>query len=212
MRDRCTKGNNMSLRIFLFIFALALAVANLPASACEHHKHENMKSKSAELPGGSLYHLQSKWMNQNGETRKLADLAGKPRLLAMVFTRCTTACPVIVQNIRELERTLPESSRRQMQVDLFSFDSKRENQASLKKFAEEKKFDERWAVHSAKESDVADLAGALGVQYKQLPSGDFVHANVIFLVNGKGEIVAKKEGFGATDPSFLASLKEAAKN
>jgi protein SCO1 len=200
----------MSFRLFLFIIALAVSNYTLKwtANACEHHKHENLTSKNAELPGGSIYHLQSRWTNQNGETRKLSDLAGKPRLVAMVFTRCKTACPVIVQNIRELESQVPGG---QMHVDLFSFDSKRENQESLKKFAEEKKFDERWAVYTAKEFEVAELAGALGVQYKQLPSGDFVHANVIFLVNAKGEVVAKKEGFGATAPTFLTALKEAAK-
>lgn len=191
--------------ISIIFFFLSL---NFPtAGACEHHKHENMQSKSTELPGGSLYHLNSKWLNQRGETQKLSELAGKPRLVAMVFTRCKTACPVIVQNIRELESQTPGGK---MQVDLFSFDSKRENLASLKKFSEEKKFNERWNIHTAKESDVAELAGALGVQYKQLPSGDFIHANVIFLLNAKGEIVAKKEGFGETDPAFLTAMKKAA--
>lgn len=202
----------MTFRIFLFIVALAAAdfALNWPANACEHHNHENMKSKAADLPGGSLYHLQSKWLNQNGETQKLSDFAGRPRLVAMVFTRCKTACPVIVQSIKELEGMIPETSRGQMQVDLFSFDAKRENKESLKKFASEKKFDGRWAVHTANESDVAELAGALGVQYKQLPSGDFIHANVIFLLNSKGEIIAKKEGFGETSPEFLSAMKKAA--
>lgn len=197
------------VRYLIFIFTIAV-IGNTHAGACEHHHHEDLESKSSELPGGSLYHLQSKWLNQNGVTEKLSQLAGKPRLVAMVFTRCKTACPVIVQNIREIEGVLPEASRAKVNVDLFSFDSNRESKESLTKFAEEKKFSERWSIHSAKSADVAELAGALGVQYKQLPSGDFIHANVIFLLNAKGEIIAKKEGFGETDPAFLAALKEAA--
>lgn len=197
------------IRYLIFIFAIAV-IGSTRAGACEHHHHENLESKSSELPGGSLYHLQSKWLNQDGVTEKLSQLAGRPRLVAMVFTRCKTACPVIVQNIREIEGKLSETSREKINVDLFSFDSKRENKDSLKKFAEDKKFNDRWKVHTAKASDVAEFAGALGVQYKQLPSGDFIHANVIFLLNVKGEIVAKKEGFGEIDPAFLAALKEAA--
>lgn len=181
------------------------------AEACEHHKHMAAQSvASADLPDQSLYQLSSKWTDQNGKEQNLSDLAGKPRLMVMIFTRCQTACPLLVSDLKAIEKQLSEDERSRIDVDLFSFDSKRENPSTLKEFAEKYKIDQkRWSVMTSNSSSVSELAAVLGVQYKELDSGDFIHANVIFLVNPKGEVVAKREGLRSDEKAFVESIRKA---
>jgi len=180
--------------------ALMLAFVSAPfaTGACEKHKHTVGQAKPSALPGGSLYHLDSEWTNQKNIKQKLAKLMGRPRLIAMVFTRCQTACPVLIHDLKSIATNIP--------VDLFSFDSQRETAGSMQDFIKKYNLDERWSVHTSSDSHVAVLAGALGVQYKKLSSGDYIHSNVIFLLNQNGEIVAKKEGLKSEDQAFLDAV------
>jgi len=55
---------------------------------------------------------------------------------------------------------------------------------------------------------VAELAASPGVRYKRLKNGDFIHSNVIFLLNSKGEIVAQKEGFNTPRAAFIKEIEK----
>lgn len=156
-----------------------------------------------------MYPLRNEGTDQNGKKQKLSALAGRPRLAARVFTICQTACPLLVRELQSIESRLSPEVRARMAVDLFSFDSKRETPSSLKKFLEKYKVDpSRWSAHAAAAGFVAELAAALGIQYKALPSGEFIHANVSFLVDEKGELRGKKEGLSADDGEFLARIRK----
>jgi protein SCO1/2 len=155
---------------------------------------------AAELPGSSVYQLHSQWTDQNNVTRSFSQLAGRPRLIAMVFTRCPSACPLLVRDIKSLKTDLP--------VELFSFDSEGETPATLKDFVRKYGIDDpRWTAHTSSAANVAELAAALGVKYKKISQGSFIHANIIVLVNSQGEIVAKQEGFDA-NADFLKALNQ----
>lgn len=201
----------MNTLVAVTLMSLSLVVATpRQADACEKHaSRSEAVDEGARFPGASIYQLSSFWKDQRGKIRKLSELAGKPRIVAMVFTRCETACPLLVHDLRSLERKLTAEERAGIGVDLFSFDSKREDTASLKAFAQRHGIDDtRWSIFSSSAGAVAELAAALGVQYKELDTGDFIHANVIFLLDDRGEVVAKKEGLGTDDGSFVGTLKK----
>jgi protein SCO1/2 len=42
--------------------------------------------------------------DQTGKTVKLADLRGAPVLIFFGFTHCSSACPIVLPQLRELER------------------------------------------------------------------------------------------------------------
>lgn len=202
----------MNTLVAVTLMSLSLIVAlSRQADACEKHApRSEAVEDGARFPGASIYQLSSSWTDQRGKARKLTELAGKPRIIAMVFTRCETACPLLVHDLRSIERKLTAEERAGIGVDLFSFDSKREDLASLKAFAQRHGIDDaRWSISSSSAGAVAELAAALGVQYKELDSGDFIHANVIFLLDVRGEVVAKKEGLGTDEGSFVGTLKKA---
>lgn len=173
------------------------------------HKHAELKAE-ASLSDASLYQLGSKWTDQNGKQVALPELAGRARLVTMVYTTCVSACPMLVGEIKNVMNLLPPSERAKVSPAIFTFDPERDTPEKLKAFSEKMKInDERWQLLTGSPADVAELAGALGVQFKKLDSGDYVHSNAVYFLNEKGEIVAKKEGLKTPAETFVADIKKA---
>ncbi len=157
-------------------------------------------SEAIKLQSDSIYHLRGKWTNQNAESLQFSELAGKPRLIAMVYTKCEATCPLLVQDIKNILKEIPSKNRENLKIDLFSFDSERETQKSLQDFVKRHKIeDPAWSVYFGSKDQVAEVAAALEVQYKKLASGEFIHSNFIFLINEKGQIQTKQSGLGQTE-------------
>lgn len=192
------------LKIIIMITLLTGASSSISFANDEHHA-----KKEGALPEGSIYNLKSEWQNENSSKVPLADLVGKPRLIAMVYTKCQTACPLIVRDIREIFKKIPEEKRNEIRVDLFSFDSKNENAKTLSDFKTKYKLDSQWSVYAGSKKSVSEMAAVLGVQYKELPTGEFAHSNVLFFVNKDGEIIAKHEGLGKDPAAFLTAIAKA---
>jgi protein SCO1 len=51
------------------------------------------------------------------------------------------------------------------------------------------------------------LAAVLGVRYRQVPATDFMHSNVITLLDAQGNIVHRQEALGATEGTMKALEK-----
>ena len=47
------------------------------------------------------------------------------------------------------------------------------------------------------------LAAMLGIQYRELPSGEFNHSSVIVLLDAEGRVVGKTSLLGEADPAFV---------
>src|SRR4051812_6289947 len=58
---------------------------------------------SGPLTDKSLYQLDSSWTTDSSQTIKLASLQGRVQVLAMFFTSCQYACPIIVHDMKRLE-------------------------------------------------------------------------------------------------------------
>lgn len=174
------------------------------------HDHHEDKMKAFTPPSGSsILQLNSKWKNQNGDVVSISELQGKARLIVMLFTRCETACPLIVEDLKDIAKELnPSHSAIQVEVTLFSLDSFRETPESLKAFAVKRKLPSNWQLLTSDANAVAELAAALGVRYKRLQSGDFIHSNVIYFLDKKGEITAQKEGIKSPRGDFIKKVKK----
>lgn len=173
--------------------------------AHEHHEAE-MKAKPA-MSGASIFQLGSVWKNQRGESVNLSTLKGKPRLVVMLFTRCETACPLLVEDLKDITKEVDEKRAGKMDVSIFSLDSFRETPESLMAFSIKRKLPANWELHTSNADAVAELAAALGVRYKRLPNGDFIHSNVIYLLNSEGEILAQKEGIKSPRAEFVKRIR-----
>lgn len=185
------------------IFFLILIFSN---ASFAHDEHGPELKAKAPLPGTSIFRLESEWKNQKGEATKLASLRGNPRIVVMLFTRCDTACPLIVEDLKEIVKDVDAKRTNKIDVSLFSLDSFRETPESLLAFSAKRKLPPHWGLFTSTADGVAELAAALGVRYKRLPSGDFIHSNIIYFLNSNGEAVAQKEGIKSPRGEFIKKI------
>lgn len=172
-----------------------------------HHEHGGETKAASPLPGSSIFQLKSEWTNQKGGKIKLTDLQGSPHLVVMLYTRCETACPLIVADLKKVAEDAGAAPGK-IEVSIFSLDSFRESAESLSAFAAKRKLPPFWGLFTSDANSVAELAASLGVRYKRLPNGDFIHSNVIYFLNKNGEIVTQKEGIGSPRVEFIKNIKK----
>lgn len=200
--------------VSLLIPSLTL-LTGVNASADEHehhhHQHQELKAGESNLSGASFFQIASKWTDQTGKEMTLANLKGRPRLLGMIYTSCKAACPTLAQDMKSIAEKLPSGERARLGLTLLSFDPARDRKEALLDFKTKQKLNsDAWILLSPKtEADATEAAAALGVQFKKLDNGDYIHSNVIFLLNSDGEIIARKEGLGTKSDSFTSQLRAA---
>lgn len=175
-------------------------------SASAHDEHGAVLKAISPLPGASIFQLDSEWKNQKGEKTKLSGLRGHARLVVMLFTRCDTACPLIVEDLKIIAKEVEVNQKRKMDVSIFSLDSFRETPESLSAFSLKRKLPAHWGLYTSDAGAVAELAASLGVRYKRLDNGDFIHSSIIYFLNGNGEIVAQKEGIKSPRGDFIKKI------
>jgi protein SCO1/2 len=196
--------------------ALALALAFLPGAAqakdSSPHAHGAAESppgdRPAPLSGQSIYQVRTAWTDMDGKSVQLQSLRGKPVVLAMVYTTCTTACPLTVADLKRIESALSPEARGRVCFALFSFDSERDRPEVLRKFASGRNLDpSRWRLHHGDRAAVRELTMVLGVRYKKDARGDFDHSNVISILDAEGVIRHQQVGIGQ-EPTESASWLE----
>ena len=179
-----------------WLLAAAALVLTLPVLSAPQ--------KVTPLPANSIYQLSVPFTDQLGRTSKLEDWRGKPVMISMFYSSCQFVCPRIVEALKHTEAGLTKK----VPVLMVSFDPVRDDTAALKAMAEERHIDpKRWTLARTDARNVRKLAAMLGIQYRELPSGEFNHSSVIILLDAEGRIVGKTSTLGEADPAFVKLVK-----
>lgn len=164
----------------------------------------------ADQSTASIYQMNMDIENQSGKTFKLSDMAGAPLIISMFYTSCDGACPLIINNIKALERRLTPDEKKKVRVLLVSFDPDTDKVDVLKATAKKHRIDEsRWTMARMPASRVEDLAAVLGIKYKKLNARTINHTSVISIVGPDGQILKQTEQFAADVDELVAALKGA---
>lgn len=169
-----------------------------------------------ELPAvppseSSLYQLDSQWTSDLGKTLPLGHFRGRLVVLTMFFSTCEFACPLLVQDLKRLESVLPASLRDQVDFVLVSFDTERDTPEALAAYRIRQSLDPaRWCLLTGRPDDVRDLAAILGIRYSKDARGQFMHSNVLSLLNRNGEVKHQEMGLNRPLESLLAAMEAAA--
>ncbi len=159
----------------------------------------------------SLYLLDTMWTSDVRREIKLGALRGRPQIVAMFFTHCEYACPILVSELKAIEGKLPPEVLGKVDFLLVSIDSKRDTPAELGTFREKRQLArERWTLLRGGADDVRELAALLGVNYTEDSRGQFAHSNVITLLNADGEIAFQHTGLKQDPAPLLAAIEKAA--
>jgi protein SCO1 len=162
------------------------------------HEHPALAPSAVESDGMSIFRITSDWYDAHGRNLQLRDVGGRPMLLALVYTHCGTACPRIVQDMKRVEAALPD-----LDFVLVSIDPERDTPGHMKEFATGSRLDpKRWTLLSGADADLLVLATALGVRYRPVATGEFVHSNVITALAPDGTILFRQDGLGRADETI----------
>jgi protein SCO1 len=164
------------------------------------HDDAHGDAMAADEPADfSIYHAGSVWTDQHGERRPIADLAGRVQVVGMVYTSCAYACPRMVLDMKRLEDEL--GRRGDVGFVLVSIDPERDTPARLAEFARGARLDPaRWTLLHGDEGDILELAALLGVQYRRMANDEFIHSNLLTVLDRAGQVVHRQMGLGA-DPA-----------
>ncbi|CAM5635034.1 SCO family protein [Rhodanobacter lindaniclasticus] len=161
------------------------------------------------LPGDSVYQLPVQLTTQDGRQQTLASRRGRPQLVTMFYTSCQMVCPMIVDSMRLTRNALDPATRAKLDLLAVSFDPAKDDVATLKSYADKRKLDPRiWTLARAEPAQVRQLSGVLGLQYRQLPDGEFNHSSELILLDADGRIAARTTVIGRLDPAFVKAIEE----
>lgn len=152
---------------------------------------------AASLHGLPLYDLGSEWVDQRGDSIALGSLAGRIRVVALVYTSCHGTCPLIVAEMKRIEAGIPAGRGGDVGFVLVSLDPARDTPGRLAQWAADTHLDPtRWTLLNGSDSTVRELAATLGVRYQVQPDGEVAHANVITVLDANGLVAHQQTTLG----------------
>ncbi|MCF8260155.1 MAG: SCO family protein [Melioribacteraceae bacterium] len=177
-----------------------------PASCCSG---EEMEKSEMVYSDNSIYQINSDWKNQFGNAVNIGELSGKTQIVALIFANCTYACPLIVNDMRNIEKNLTDDELQKVQFTLISIDPERDTPEKLKEFALSQNLNlSRWQLLTGKRTDIDDFAALIGFRYKKENDGSFSHSNLINIFNEKGELFHQHQGLNQEISNTILSIKK----
>ena len=144
----------------------------------------------SEYSENSIYQLESKWKNQNAKEMELGELKGKVQVVSLIFTNCTYACPILLNDMKKVEAELNENLFSKVNFTLISIDDERDTPDVLKTYSINKNIDlNYWNLLTSEKENIRELAALFGFKYKKEENGEYSHSNMIIVLDQSGEIV-----------------------
>jgi protein SCO1/2 len=169
-----------------------------PAKETSVEKHSCCDDEvgTEEFSETSLYQLESEWNDQDNKSFSLKEFEGKKVILTMFFATCTYACPILVNDMKQIEKALNKKDNiSSYRFVLISIDPERDTPEKLKELAVKKDLDlKRWKLLTGDPDDIMELAAVIGFKYKKDKDGNFSHSNLITFLNEGGEIIHQQVG------------------
>jgi protein SCO1/2 len=162
----------------------------------------------AVTPPSSIYNLEVQLQDQSGALQGLDLYRGRPVLVTMFYGSCPMTCPLLIDTLRTIERSVPPEHRAELRVLLISIDPAHDTPSALRDLAERRHIDgSRWTLASTDDKSVRKIAALLNVQYRALPTGGYNHSSVVTLLDPTGEIVAQSSVLGRADEAMLDAIR-----
>ena len=158
----------------------------------------------------SLYSLKPVWTSDVGRNVKLEVLRGRPQVIALFFTNCDYSCPLIIADLKAIDKALPPAVRGNVDFLLVTIDPKRDTPEVLRAFRSRLGLPtERWTLLRGSEEATHDLAAMIGFNYQPGSPTQYAHSLLITIIDESGEIVFQQSGVGkpATDAVAILSRK-----
>ncbi|WP_395740114.1 SUMF1/EgtB/PvdO family nonheme iron enzyme [Prosthecobacter sp.] len=164
----------------------------------------------AKIPAAvftTIYELPGEWRDQNNQRVALGSLRGGVRVLTMGFTRCKSACPRILSDMKRIEKALGQDAERAGFVFL-SIDPEFDTPAQMAATMQDHQMNPgHWKFLAAPTNTVQQAAVALDFKYQQV-DGFFAHSNLIAVLDENGRIVHREEVLGGDIKPVVDAVRE----
>jgi len=200
------------MKTFLILISTILASWSAPAVTVKEATTPQPPCCREGLPPGkytekSLYNLDAVWTADVGREVKLEALRGRPQVLAMFFTSCEHSCPLIVEDMKRIEKALPVNIRGKVDFALVSFDPERDTPEALQAYRTKHHLStEHWSLLRGDAESVKKLADLIGFNYFPGSNKQYAHSLFVMILNPQGEIVFQQAGLGNQPDDAVATL------
>ncbi len=189
--------------------ALLACVLALPAQANDDRLHvETAYEKSqAAIGRQSAAHV---LVDHRNRPLALSDLRGTPLVVSLVFTSCSTICPITTDHLRD-QILLAQSALGPgaFNVLTFGFDASGDRPAKLAGFAGTHRLVgiKGWHIASADAETTEAFLDELGFSFRAI-TGGFDHITQTTILDGRGRVHAQIHGSSFPLPVLVEPLKE----
>jgi protein SCO1/2 len=160
----------------------------------------------------SIYRISAVWTSDVGRQIKLEVLRGRPQVVALFFTNCEHSCPLIVADMKAIEKALPRTVRDKVDFLLVSIDPDRDTPEALHAFREKHGLTtERWTLLRGTAEDTKELATMFGFNFQPGSPTQFAHSLLVSIVNPTGEIIYQQAGVNLPPKEAVTVLTRLAK-
>lgn len=129
--------------------------------------------------------------NVDGRIVSLDSTDGKVRIFYFYFINCPDVCPPTTYLLAKVQKLLKERGVYGQKANIvsISFDPKRDTIKAIQQWSQKYNADySGWYFLRGKEEEVTKIMSALGSDKTKDKEGNFIHLNVITLVDQKGNI------------------------
>ncbi len=161
----------------------------------------------------SLYQLDGDWTDQSGTAFRLEALRGHPVVLVMFYGTCTSVCPTLVRDAKQLDALLAGDARAKTQFLLVTIDPAVDTPERLGAYAKEHQLDAaRWHLVAGAPDQIRALSNVIGFRYRPAGGGQYSHTLRITLLDRDGRIVEHADGLERPIAPLAARVTELAKD
>ncbi len=195
----------------LFAASLVVAAAVVPCmahTAAESRLEPGAVIERSEAAIGRLVgpHV---LIDSNGAPLALDSFRGRPLVVSLVYTSCSSVCPVTTQHVLQAVR----KARRVVGEDAFAvltlgFHARRDTPTQLDAFARTQGIDlNDWHLASADAATIHALLDDLGFSF-DAAAGGFEHITQTTILDAEGRVYRQVYGDSFPDQVFIEPLKE----
>lgn len=148
---------------------------------------------------------------EDGKSVKLYELlSDKPTIILFSYYTCEGSCPIRIDNLNRLIKSVDSLKNRDFNVIVLSFDEK-DTLQTLRKFKETHgPFTEQWIFGLLPKENIESFTGSLGFKFFfSERDKTFVHSNVYIFVAPDGRVTRYLFGINPKERDIRISLAEA---
>lgn len=151
--------------------------------------------QSQTVPQDSVYQLDSKWLDQDGNELTLSSFSGKKQVLSLIYTHCLHTCPTIVSTMQAIESKLSDDEKNEVGFILVSLTPESDSPEVMLDFAQKRQLNtNNWRLLTGSAEDVRSLAMVLNIKYQNVKDNEVNHSNLMTGLDRQGRVKFQETG------------------